>query len=971
MRSARRHRDLVRLLGCVAAAQVATLAAMSSHGMGIFDPYCDWSAVHDYYGESPSPEVVEAAAEAVGSIFSPEMANEKGLPYPFGWGGGSGIVICGTEPDGAHRFLTAEHVVEWWEDTDQNKGGSAGLFGAKVSMDYQTYEGYTPAHLPADRRFCEITDVLERGSEAPGWGKLDYAILALDCGDYQPECVNAAAGFIDEEEPIFLLHHPAKSDVTYYCGINHSYYLPFSAFLSLPKLVSTGWFSHFAPLVTENYNYYALFHYEADTLVGSSGAGVLVERDGEPVLVGLHTGYAGEKPTLKEGEYNRGVALSALCRVSPRIRGITTDADEDADQDGLSNCQDNCPHHPNADQADCDRDGIGDVCDDDICVDFCDDEVGYYLVSPNQTVLVGATPPKMKVSWCATGKTVSTGDEMVLLPYSDVQLRWCDCSEHPEPPEGMIVFNEPCSEPYSGNCRMNQPDEDAQIHFRHESWHMASWAPGTEEVKLSTPQSATLSNPYYPSTECYQDATWSFWGQDQDSTGWSTYHCGPGFDLPGPPGISTLDQALPHVRDARLALVAISPEHAAEAGSWAYGPGLVSADAAIAGLVHMVVDGRSLDVRALGYGTGTEPGSVPDTTAFAATRFALPAVDAFGVATAGAEAAPFALAAFGGESASGARSNRLWFGVFAGLDREGTPFFEWTDVTPQGGPLPPARSGALLLPDNRGGRLLLLGGVLESGAAATDLWEYDLERGAWSELGTALLGLAGGRFAMFGGRAYVVGEVAGEPGARILRLDTRVREPSFEEVGSLADGPGERQGAAVAFAATRSGRLLVYGGVDAGGAARSDLWEYDLGTRTWSRRLGDCEGRWCPAAGPGALLFANFQGRSAAVVSPRDVNLYYKATGDEGWKGGRELAGPPPAMDCDGDGVIEPEMKVEGRWAYLSGLVTRAVWDDPATGLVSKGTHDLRSWVGGRVLRDKRAERVRKLLGRYELWEVE
>ena len=645
--------------------------------------------------------------------------------------------------------------------------------------------------------------------------------------------------------------------------------------------------------------------------------------------------------------------------------------DHDADGDGVDNIDDNCPHHPNADQADCDRDGIGDVCDDDICVDFCDDEVGYYLVSPNQSLLIGGTPPKMKVSWCATGKTVSTGDEMVLLPYSDVQLRWCDCSEHPEPPEGMIVFNEPCSEPYSGNCRMNQPDEDAQIHFRHESWHMASWAPGTEEVKLSTPQSATLSNPYYPSTECYQDATWSFWGQDQDSTGWSTYHCGPGFDLPGPPGISTLDQALPHVRDARLALVAISPEHAAEAGSWAYGPGLVSADAAIAGLVHMVVDGRSLDVRALGYGTGTEPGSVPDTTAFAATRFALPAVDAFGVATAGAEAAPFALAAFGGESASGARSNRLWFGVFAGLDREGTPFFEWTDVTPQGGPLPPARSGALLLPDNRGGRLLLLGGVLESGAAATDLWEYDLERGAWSELGTALLGLAGGRFAMFGGRAYVVGEVAGEPGARILRLDTRVREPSFEEVGSLADGPGERQGAAVAFAATRSGRLLVYGGVDAGGAARSDLWEYDLGTRTWSRRLGDCEGRWCPAAGPGALLFANFQGRSAAVVSPRDVNLYYKATGDEGWKGGRELAGPPPAMDCDGDGVIEPEMKVEGRWAYLSGLVTRAVWDDPATGLVSKGTHDLRSWVGGRVLRDKRAERVRKLLGRYELWEVE
>jgi hypothetical protein len=511
-----------------------------------------------------------------------------------------------------------------------------------------------------------------------------------------------------------------------------------------------------------------------------------------------------------------------------------------------------------------------------------------------------------------------------------------------------------------------------------------------------------------------------------------------------------------------------------------------------------------------------------------------------------------------------------------------------------------------LLPDDKGGRLLLLGGELEDGSAATDPWTFDMGQGEWSDSGIALPGLVSARAAMFGGRAYVVGEIAGTPGARILRLDTRALAPSFEEVGALAEGPGERRGAAVAFAATRSGRLLVYGGVDAAGAARSDLWEYDLGSRTWRQRLEDCEGRWCPAAGAGALFLANFQGLSVSVVTPRDVNLYYKAKGGEGWQGGRELAGPPPAMDCDGDGAAEPEttrvcrsggewysevgrltcgapgtgelecsalepqvmrevarwspegwewivdlaagpegytyvladgtlhvfdtwtareglepvtaielsipgtcwwcggpdfgfdvevsgehlylaawgglhvfdlsepweprevafvpgrgpvldvevagaaayladgpgvtvldvsdptspverrrinlwtpvlavgasleegrlyaltatklrpwsiaadpfapvaggsltvagllmpeMKVEGCWTYLSDLGTRAVWDDPVSGLVSKGTHDLRSWVEGRVLREGRAERARKLLNRYELWEVE
>ena len=39
-------------------------------------------------------------------------------------------------------------------------------------------------------------------------------------------------------------------------------------------------------------------------------------------------------------------------------------SDTDGDGDGVANCNDNCPEVPNADQADSDGNGIGDVCDD-------------------------------------------------------------------------------------------------------------------------------------------------------------------------------------------------------------------------------------------------------------------------------------------------------------------------------------------------------------------------------------------------------------------------------------------------------------------------------------------------------------------------------------------------------------------------------------------------------------------------------
>lgn len=45
--------------------------------------------------------------------------------------------------------------------------------------------------------------------------------------------------------------------------------------------------------------------------------------------------------------------------------GVGDVCDNDADNDGVSDANDNCPNTPNANQADADNDGIGDVCDSD------------------------------------------------------------------------------------------------------------------------------------------------------------------------------------------------------------------------------------------------------------------------------------------------------------------------------------------------------------------------------------------------------------------------------------------------------------------------------------------------------------------------------------------------------------------------------------------------------------------------------
>jgi hypothetical protein len=63
------------------------------------------------------------------------------------------------------------------------------------------------------------------------------------------------------------------------------------------------------------------------------------------------------------------------------------------------------------------------------------------------------------------------------------------------------------------------------------------------------------------------------------------------------------------------------------------------------------------------------------------------------------------------------------------------------------------------------------------------------------------------------------------------------------------------------------------------------------------------------------------------------------------------------------------DLKTEGRWTYLTGAAgTSAVYDGGAAGLMEGETHDVTSWVDGRVLRDGVAERVVESDNSLEVW---
>ena len=80
--------------------------------------------------------------------------------------------------------------------------------------------------------------------------------------------------------------------------------------------------------------------------------------------------------------------------------------DPDYDNDGIIDSKDNCPTVANADQADLDGDGIGDVCDDNtICPDRDSDgypDIDNVALCGSQKIIVSAIPTPARLTLTAT-----------------------------------------------------------------------------------------------------------------------------------------------------------------------------------------------------------------------------------------------------------------------------------------------------------------------------------------------------------------------------------------------------------------------------------------------------------------------------------------------------------------------------------------------------------------------------------------
>ncbi|MFO8070635.1 MAG: kelch repeat-containing protein [Polyangia bacterium] len=367
-------------------------------------------------------------------------------------------------------------------------------------------------------------------------------------------------------------------------------------------------------------------------------------------------------------------------------------------------------------------------------------------------------------------------------------------------------------------------------------------------------------------------------------------------------------------------------------GKYAYPGDGFGADAAIAGIMVVFADPHGLGPSAIGYSVAAGPAGAPTTTGFAAARVpgSLARFD-------GSYPTSSGIALFGGELSDGSKDGRLWLGSYAGVDGEGTPYIAWTDVTPPAGNSPPPRSGAGMVFDGQTERLLLLGGEGAAGEALGDMWAFDLATSQWQQL-TPLAGLpalSGFSLAACGGDAYLLGGLRGDGSMNtiVYRLDER----AVEIVGDLEAGPGGRE----RFASTcffepdcdeGIGKLLVYGGTDGAATLRGDLWELNTSTGEWSLRIEEREGFGSPRLSERRALLSSARGDFVTLYTDGDNGLDLYFTTGPGEKAWEQVAGEraePAAVDCDGDGVPEPETAKRCResdawYAELGGFVCPA-----------------------------------------------
>jgi hypothetical protein len=169
----------------------------------------------------------------------------------------------------------------------------------------------------------------------------------------------------------------------------------------------------------------------------------------------------------------------------------------------------------------------------------------------------------------------------------------------------------------------------------------------------------------------------------------------------------------------------------------------------------------------------------------------------------------------------------------------------WEELDPVG-TLPPGRDGQAMVYDQARATMILFGGTLAGTAnagggpfnLASDMWEYDPETNAWTELHptggipaarcnhTMVYDDDSGQVIMFGGltNGGVVNDTwAYDPVASV-----------WKEISPSADVPLARSGHSMVYDEDRR-LLILFGGDTGGNGVVNDLWAFSFPAGTWSR----------------------------------------------------------------------------------------------------------------------------------------
>jgi hypothetical protein len=345
-----------------------------------------------------------------------------------------------------------------------------------------------------------------------------------------------------------------------------------------------------------------------------------------------------------------------------------------------------------------------------------------------------------------------------------------------------------------------------------------------------------------------------------------------------PPWLPVEAGVRPEIEPAPTLVVALSQAGGNPSSPYAWDR--VSADGLMAGLLLVQLDPVTGAVRALRRSL-MAPGSEAFDTAD-------PALTSY-VASNGART----LWAFGGRRGSGAVFDALWT-----ASDDGRESVTWAEASIAGA-RPPARHGAVLLPDPPRGRLLLLGGHDAGGTVLTDLWAVDLASLQWTAIAGAYaipdeagVAVTPDAAFFFGGRTDT------GPTAVMLRLDLATLAL---QGGDLSNAwPSARTRAMISYDAAR--KRLLLGGGRADDAALQDLWAYSLDTNSWRAIWPGCSGAGCTPAGELGGFWTTPTGEIVAAPGAGarlGVEPSFRLTGT-GWIGANEavVASGGERYDC-------------------------------------------------------------------------